>query len=197
MPIRPLRPLRRVFRGALFVLAGLMPAGGRAADPQPYTVTLNATGQAALDGALRDSSNLIGLNDKAPVGPFALVARARDDQNRLETALNSYGYYAGHVRVRIDGHPLDDPNLIDQLGAATGSVPVTIEPELGPLFHLGQVTLTGAPTPAARDALQLKPGDPAVAATVVGARDRMLAALRDDGHALAKVDPHRRSGPGT
>ena len=67
-----------------------------------------------------------------------------------------------------------------------------IKPVLGPLFHLGQVTLTGEPTTAAREALQLKSGDPAVAANVLAARDRMLHALRVDGHALAKVEPAGR-----
>ena len=47
--------------------------------------------------------------------------------------------------------------------------------------------LTGHPSPPASDALKLKPGDPAVAADVLAAQGRMLEALRDDGHALAKV----------
>ncbi len=184
---RALNP-RRLFRAAIFVTAALLPAGGRAADPQPYTVTLQPTGQGSLDQALHDSSNLIGLREKSQVGPFALVARARDDASRLQTALNSYGYYSGHIDIQIAGHNLDDTDLPTELGAATGSVDVRVKPVLGPLFHLGQVTLTGDPTQAARDALQLKSGDPAVAANVVDARDRMLHALRVDGHALAKVD---------
>ena len=54
-----------------------------AADPQAYTVTLNDTGNAALDQALKDSSTLISLNQSAPVGPFALVARAQKDLERF------------------------------------------------------------------------------------------------------------------
>ena len=38
-------PLRRVARAALIVAAGTIPAGGFAADPQPYGVTLQTTGQ--------------------------------------------------------------------------------------------------------------------------------------------------------
>src|SRR3954469_13061985 len=121
-----LRPpnLRRLLRGALIVAAGVLPEGGFAADSQPYAVTLQPTSQGPLDQALRDSSNLIGLRDKAPVGPFALVSRARDDQARLETALNSYGYYGGKITIRIAGRTLDDPGLPAALDAATAEVPV-------------------------------------------------------------------------
>ncbi len=180
--------LRRLLRGALIAAAGVLPEGGFAADPQPYTVTLQPTNQGPLDQALRDSSNLIGLREKAPVGPFALVFRARDDQARLQTALNSYGYYDGKISIHVAGRPLDDPNLPAALDAATGPVEVAVGVEPGPLFHLRRVTLDGQPTPAAREALKLKPGDSAIAADVLAAQGRMLQAMRDNGHALAKVD---------
>src|SRR5271165_3794698 len=78
------------------------------ADPQPYTVTLQPTGNASLDQALQDSSQLVSLREKAPVGPFALVARARDDAGRFQTALNSFGYYAAKVTLTVDGRPIDE-----------------------------------------------------------------------------------------
>lgn len=179
--------LRFALWGALLFAAALLPGDGKAADPQPYTVELKPTQLPGLDQVLRDSSNLISLRDKAPVGPFALVARARDDQARLETALNSYGYYGGHIRIRIAGRPVDDPDLPAALGTANGSVEVQVTPEPGALFHLRRVELLGQPTPEAVAALHLKPGDPAVAADVLAAEGRMLDALRDTGHALAKV----------
>ena len=41
-------------------------APSRAADPQPYTVTLKPTGDSALDAALQGSSTLISLQKSAP-----------------------------------------------------------------------------------------------------------------------------------
>ena len=184
----PQKFCRSVLGGTFLVAAFLLPDGGRAADPQPYRVDLPKTGDAPLDQALRDSSNLIALREKSPVGSFALITRARDDRNRLETALNSYGYYGAKVAIDIAGRPLNDPNLPTALDAATTEVPVTIKIDQGPLYHLRTVELNGQPTPAARDALKLKPGDPAVAADVLVAQGRMLDALRNNGHALAKVD---------
>ena len=110
-PTAPSTPLRTALA---LLLAALLLSGaprGRAADPQPYTVAIAPTGIAALDGAVHDASTLISLRDTAPVGPFALVARARDDRTRFLAALHSFGYYDGAVGITIDGHPLDDPDL--------------------------------------------------------------------------------------
>lgn len=170
----------------LAIYAGLP---GRAANPLKYSVSIAPTGQGPLDQAVHDSATLISLHDTAPVGPFALVGRARSDVARFTAALHSFGYYDGTVAITIDGHDLDDPalpELLTDLPSAT-TVPVAVKLTLGPLFHLRHVTLTGDVPDDARAALKLKPGDPAVAADVMAAHDRLLASLRNSGHALAKV----------
>jgi translocation and assembly module TamA len=180
-----------VLAAAFFLaLAGEGGAPARAADPLPYTVGFARTGNAALDGAISGSSQLQSLRTNAPVGPFALVARAQADVGRLTTALESFGYYGATLAIRIDGLAADDPALPERLAAlpAGRSVAVTVGVATGPLFHLGAVMLKGEVPPRARDALKLKPGDPAVASDVLAARDRVLTALQEDGHALAKVD---------
>ena len=183
---RPL-PFARLARRALpaVLLAAVAAPHGRAADPQPYEVQLAPTGQEPLDRALRDSSNLIGLRE-APVGPFALIARAREDVGRLQAALESQGYYAGQIRIAVLGRPLDDPALPDLLDRAPADpVPVAVQVGTGPRFHLRRVEARGGLPDGL--ALGLDPGAPAVAADVVAARDRLLTALRARGFALAKV----------
>ena len=163
-----------------------------AADPQPYKVTIAPTGDAAIDGALHDSATLISLQKSAPVGPFALVTRAQGDATRLETALHSFGYYAGHATVRIDGRALDDPGLPDALAAkpAGSEADVAIAAERGPLFHLRHVTVDGPVSEADRAKLGIAAGDPAIASKVLAAQGNLLGSLRNSGHALAKVsDP--------
>jgi translocation and assembly module TamA len=168
----------------------LLPARSLGADPQPYDVTLTPTGNSALDQAVKDASQLVALREKAPVGPFALVTRARDDAGRFQTALNSFGYYASKVTVTLAGKPLDQADLPDLLQQAPADppVPVVVTFDLGPLFRLGRVTIDGEVPQAARDQLSLKPGAPAVAADVLAAQQRLLAAVREAGHPLAKVD---------
>ena len=170
------------------VLAALHGAAAIAADPQPYTVEIAPSGDKGLDQALQDSSNLVSLRESAPVGPFALVTRARDDQGRLESALSSYGHYAAHVGIQIAGRSPDDPALAAALEAATAPVPINVAITPGPVFRLRKVTLEGQVPQVARDALGVAPGAPAVASEVLAGQGRVLDALRSQGYALAKVD---------
>jgi translocation and assembly module TamA len=154
-------------------------------------VTISPTGDATLDGALRDSSSLEALREKAPVGAFALIARAQDDIGRLLTALQSYGYYKGTARIAIAGRQLDDPALTDLIDAAPAATPVKVEVTIarGPQFRLGKIQIDGDIPASARDKLGLESGQPALAANVLAAHDRLQTALEEDGHALAKVSP--------
>jgi translocation and assembly module TamA len=171
--------------------AAVLGIPAHAADPVAYTLKIQPTGDTALDAALAASAQLAALRTAAPAGPFALVARARQDMPRLTTALNSFGYYQPHLALTIDGHGIDDPALPDQLGAlpATAKADVEVAIDKGPLFHLRHVTLQGIVPAQAAKAFSLRPGDPAVAATVLAAGNTLLSNLQEQGYALAKVDP--------
>ena len=139
---RPRR--RRVLIALLFLLLPRGPAS--AADPVHYAVTIAATGQADLDAAAHDAATLISLRDNAPVGPFALITRARGDTQRLTAVLQGFGLVLpGQVTASIDGRPLDDPELADMLDAvaAATEVPVRVTLTPGPLFHLRKIEIDG------------------------------------------------------
>lgn len=174
----------------LLTLGLWMAIRAQAADPQPYTVTIHGTGISALDAALRASSQLESLRKGAPVGPFALIGRAQDDAERLATVIESFGYYRRALTVTIEGKGLDDPGLADALAALPKDRPAKVEVaiELGPLYHLRRITIDGEISAAARSAMQLETGASAVAANVLAARDRLLNALEEEGHALAKAE---------
>ena len=173
------------------VLAALS-GSSRAADPQTYTVDISGAPSSETDSALHASSQLVTLQKAGGIPPFALVTRARDDIPRLQTALDSFGYYQNSVTVSVAGLGLDDPGLpgrLEQLPAGVAA-PVKVAVTPGPLFHLGHVALTGNLPDNDRPALGLKEGDVAVASAVLGAGARLLSALQEDGYALAKVsDP--------
>lgn len=176
--------------GAL--LAGLPLRSARAADPQRYTVHFVSTGkgQAALNALLKASSQLQSLRKAAPVSPFALVDRAQQDIGRLQAALQSFGYYQARALITIEGRTLNDPTLPQLLIALPRkrSAQVVVNFQLGPLYHLGHIAVQGPVSPAAVAALQLKSGDPAVSADILDARQRLLNALGEEGHAYAQVD---------
>ncbi|WP_419730693.1 autotransporter assembly complex protein TamA [Lichenicola sp.] len=166
-----------------------------AADPQPYKVSIQPTGDAALDGAIKGSSSLVSLQKTQAVGPFALAGRARADVARLRTALESFGYYDGHIDISVAGHPVTDPALPDLLAALPkGTVaPIRIAIGRGPLFHVGTVTLKLPPgvvlSGPEQAAFGLTSGQPAVASDVLAASGRLQTALEEEGHAFATVDP--------
>jgi translocation and assembly module TamA len=175
----------------LIVLASLLGVRAHGADPQSYKVELASTGDSDMNATLKATSDLINLRTSAPVGPFALIGRARGDLDRLKTVLESYGYYQSYVDIKIDGLPLDDPRLGEELtGRAKGDdAMVTITFSIGPQYHLGKVEIDGEVPKSAADTLTLRTGDPAIAANVLAAGERLQTALEDEGYAFAKVDP--------
>jgi translocation and assembly module TamA len=161
----------------------------RAADPQAYHVKITGTSSGPVEAALHASAELVTLAGKGPIPPFALVERAREDIPRLTTALDSFGYYQNQVKITIADRSLDDPDLPQALDAmaANASATVAIAVVAGPLYHIGQITLTGEVPKDDRAALTLKSGDPAVAGAVLDARTSLLSALEENGYALAKI----------
>jgi hypothetical protein len=121
----------------LFGGAVLQPCIAQAADPQPYRVQLQSTGNGALDSTLKATSQLVALRVSVPVDPFGLIARARGDLDRLNTVLQSFGYYQSAVSIAIEGLALDTPTLSDTLSALPKGKDAVckISFNLGPLYH--------------------------------------------------------------
>ncbi len=177
---------------AILICAALtVGATAHAADPLPYRLAVSSTGDTSIDAALEQSSLLARLREEAPVGPFALVARAESDKTRFDTVLRSFGHYDAGIRVRIAGRGTDDPDLLPLLDARPASPPVDVEVSVdpGPLYRLRVVRLEGPVPEDVRAAFNLTSGEPARASTVLAAREAVLYALREDGFPLARVPP--------
>jgi translocation and assembly module TamA len=179
---------RPAFAVGFLTVVCLSPA--QAADPQPYDITIEHVDASGLSDALQASSLLVGLREKAPAGPFALVARARDDVERLRTTLQSFGYYQGKITISIDHQPVSDLGLADTLEKVPNgtSVHVAVTVDSGPLFHLRNISIEGTVPRDIPHPLDIAPGDPAVAAKILDSGTKLLTALEEDGYALAKVD---------
>jgi translocation and assembly module TamA len=164
-----------------------------AADPQPYKVDMARTADNDLNATLKATSELETLRKSAPVGPFGLIGRARGDLERLKTVLESVGFYEGSVSITIDGRPLDDPGLGEELTSRSkgNDAQIKITFSTGPLYHLRTIQIDGEVSETARRSLALQSGAPATAAEVLAAGDRLRTALGDEGYAFAKVAPPR------
>ena len=190
MPCRTARPYSRLGSLLLAAVSSLILSIAHAADPQPYAVSIAPTGNDALDAALKGSSQLESLRRSAPVEPFALVGRAQQDVERLQTVLQGFGYYQGRITITIGGRPLGDPELsaaIEALPKETEAA-VAVAMDTGPLYHLRKVTIEGEIPEEIHGKAGIASGDPAVAAEVLNAQQRLLTALQEDGYALATVD---------
>lgn len=161
-----------------------------AADVQPYSVSLASTGEDSLDEALKASSLLDSLRNRAPVSAFALIGRARDDAERLKTVLESFGYYQSEVRITILGKSLDDPELPDAISALPPGRDAAVAAAftLGTVYRLRTITVDAELTARERRVLGLESGDNATATHVLDGRVRLLTALQEEGYAFAKVD---------
>ncbi len=160
-----------------------------AAARVPYTIKWTSTGKGTINSTLKMTSQLAALRTSAPVGPFGLIARARGDLKRLQTVLDSFGYYDGKITITIDGVSLGSAGL----GKALTALPkgkrahVRITPVLGPLFHIGRIEIEGTLPKGMKGALGLATGAPAVASDVLAAGARLQRRLQDAGYALATV----------
>jgi translocation and assembly module TamA len=165
----------------------------RAADPQDYRVDLGSVGNAEIDATLKSTSDLVSLRSSAPVGPFGLIARARNDVDRLTTVLESFGYYECRIAIKINGMPLTDPNLGDALAALPkgSDAHVALSFTLGTLYTLRRIDIEGELPESinAREILGLSTGQAAVASSVLEAGARLLAVLQEAGYAFATVPP--------
>jgi translocation and assembly module TamA len=181
------RRLKFALAGAVLCLA-LQGAG--AADPVSYTVQFTPSGDAELDGLLKQTASLVSLQKKLPAAPFALIGRAQADQAQFLIVLHSLGYDSGNVEITIAGKPMNDSTLIDTLNQAPNKPPVVvlITPHKGPLYHLGQVAFGALPPGFAPPPL-IKPGETARAAPVLAAQTTLQTALRNAGYAFASVSP--------
>jgi translocation and assembly module TamA len=164
-----------------------------ASDPQPYKVEFSSVGNRDIDAALRATSDLEALRAHAPVSPFGLISRARSDAERLKAVLESFGYYECDIVMKINGAALSDPSL----GAALAALPagtaaqVFIIPSLGTLYTLRRIDVDGeVPLEVdAAESLGLKFGQPAIAASVLAAGERLQTSLQEHGYAFASVAP--------
>jgi translocation and assembly module TamA len=179
-------------RGFLILLAcGVLGVQcARAADPQPYKIDWTSSGDKTIDSTMKLTSQLATLRESAPVDPFGLIARVRGDVNRLQTVLQSFGYYDGSVVIKINGMGLDS----EELGNALSALPkksearIGIVPTLGPLFHVGNIQFKGSLPAGFEHKLHLATGAPAVASNVLTAGGMLQTELQDAGYAFATVD---------
>ena len=164
-----------------------------------YAVTIDiAGGDGGLKNAVQDSSALYRLRKDPPPDGEALARRAQSDFGPIIDALWGAGYYNSTVAISIDGARLSiGAGDIAAFARAAKSyrnraaAPVAIKVDPGPLFKLSAIRVVGPGGAAFTDAelppriVILKPGDPAVAASLRAAQTRIIDYFRSQSRPLA------------
>jgi translocation and assembly module TamA len=174
----PLLPL------LLFLLISLLANKSIALE---YKVELTPIEDKVLEGAAKASSLLIELEKKPPDSLYGLYRRAQDDRPRIEKALRSSGYYDGQVSILIAGRSVDEPAPTEGEAEAKAPIPVKIEIRPGPLYHLREISVTGAEQLPTKLRTALAAGAPGRAADIKAEQDRLLNAVMAQGYPFATV----------
>lgn len=146
----------------------------------PYKVKITGIEDDTIKSLMKESSQLIALEDRPPTTLSGLNRRAQEDVERFGRVLRSQGYYEGTINHRIDTER--DPVRVE----------ISIDP--GPPFLLAAYTIdyvgpyADDPPPAkpAPEKLGLELGARAEAASIVAAGTRLLAMLRNEARPLVE-----------
>lgn len=154
------------------------------AEAIAYEAHIEGVEEPDLKDVLRRTSQLVALTERPPRTLAGLQRRARDDVQRLRTALRSEGFYAARVDYTLDraGEP----------------VQVTIDVDPGPIYLLSRAEViytksvpAATDVPRAVDDLDLEIGMRARAPTILRAQRVLLQRLENNGYPLAAVSQRR------
>lgn len=151
----------------------------------PYTVKITGIENDRIETIMKESSELVSLEDRPPLTLSGLTRRVEADVQRFGEVLRSEGYYEGTIKHRVDSDA--DP------------VRVQISIESGPPFllaayniqYVGAFADDPAPSKPTPKELGLELGGRAEAAMIVRAGAQLLTFLRNEARPLAKQTDRR------
>lgn len=183
----------------LAVLGMLLVVGARAQESGPaepatepppelrYEVVFEGVEDPKLLLLLQQVSDSRRLLDRPPNSRVRLRRRAEDDQPNFVRVLRSEGYYGAEIAAEIDWDVVP--------------IRVVFAIDPGAVYRLERVIVDVAPpppetrgeTPERPDpaALGVASGDPAIAQTILDAEAALLRRIREQGFALARLEPRR------
>lgn len=172
-------------------LAVAVPGGAGARNGR---IELAVSGEERMQGDLKDLVTSFEKDQPLTGDSLSLLQSAQVVEGRIRSALRSRGFYDATIEAQVDGRPIGDAAALDAMEARPEAEPVTFDFKVatGPRYRIGDVIVrppdSQTSLPAIdRASLGLAPGDPADATAVLGAQEKLLAALRKDGYALARI----------
>lgn len=137
-----------------------------------------------------------GVEKEQPISGDSLgvLQGAQSAAAKINTALRSRGYYDATIAATIDGKPITDAAALDAIDARPDgdAISFAFDVATGPRYRIADVAVRppGSQTSLPgvdRSTLGLATGDPADAASILSAQEKLLIEMRKEGYALASV----------
>ena len=171
--------------------AGLWP---RAADARTGKVVLSVVGDERMSSDLKELSEDFQKQQPLSGDALGILQGAQAIAAQFNTALRSRGFYDATIKATIDGRPIADASALEALEAQPDADQATVDiaVDTGPRYRIGSLAIRPPGTQQSlpgidRAELGITPGDPADAAAIVAAQNKLLDELRKQGHALASI----------
>ena len=182
----------RLAFSAAFLLAVALVSGPLQA--RTANIVLSVTGDEAMGADLKRLVETFEKEQPLTGDSLSLLQGAQAVLARVNSALRSRGFYDGEVRASVDGRPVADAAALDAIDAQpdAAQIPIAMTVDTGPRYRLGIVAIRPAGENVSladvdRSRIALAVGDPADAAAIIAAQDRVVGELRKQGYALASA----------
>ena len=182
----------RLAFSAAFLLAVALVSGPLQA--RTANIVLSVTGDEAMGADLKRLVETFEKEQPLTGDSLSLLQGAQAVLARVNSALRSRGFYDGDVRASVDGRPVADAAALDAIDAQpdAAQIPIAMTIDTGPRYRLAIVAIRPAGENVSladvdRSRIGLAVGDPADAAAIIAAQDKVVGELRKQGYALASA----------
>ncbi|GEP53599.1 autotransporter assembly complex protein TamA [Reyranella soli] len=177
---------------ALAALLAMAPGGS--AEARTAKIALVVSGDEQMQADLKELVERFEKDQPLSGDSLGLLQGAQAAAARINTALRSRGYYDATIKATVDGRPIAEPGALDAIDARPDNEPISFAFDIatGPRYRVADVAIRPPNAQTSlpgidRAKLGLSPGDPADAAAILEAQDKLIAELRKQGYALASI----------
>jgi|FEC22Drversion2_1045045.scaffolds.fasta_scaffold00193_50 translocation and assembly module TamA len=188
-------PVRSAIRAAcLFAMAAMLASYACDAEARTAQIALVVSGDERMQADLKELVERFQKDQPLSGDSLGVLQGAQAALGRINTALRSRGYYAATIKATVDGRSITEADALDAIDARpeNEAISFAFDVTTGPRYRIVDVAIRPPGAEASlpgidRSKIGLAPGDPADAAAILEAQDKLLTELRKQGYALASI----------
>jgi translocation and assembly module TamA len=156
-------------------------------------IALTIIGDERMSEELKKLSEELDTDQPLSGDSLSLLQAAQARRARMVSALRSRGYYDSRVIATVANQPIEEAAALDAIDGKPEAEKISFvfNVATGPVYRVISLAIEGPKDVITYDVdrakLSLLPGEPADAATIIGAEGQILEQIREHGYALAKV----------